>query len=360
MTRPESSPRKGRGAIENSEGRFEPLRHETFDDGWGTGDERPPAIKTLIREDHARSIIARNDSPDLPFDQSVNPYRGCEHGCIYCYARPSHAYLGLSPGLDFESRLFYKPDAAALLKRELAAPGYRCRALALGTNTDPYQPIERELRLMRSILEVLHETNHPVCITTKSSLIERDRDLLGEMAQRNLVQVGISITTLDHALARKMEPRACAPRRRLETIARLAEAGIPVRVMVAPVIPVLTDPEMEGILDAAARAGASHAGYTALRLPGEVAELFRTWLEAHFPLKAAHVMSVVRQTRGGRDNDATFGRRMRGSGEFADLTARRFAIAIRRLGFADDDVEFDTTLFRRPGTDTAQPDLFTS
>lgn len=358
MNRPQSPPRKGRGAVNNSEGRFESLRHEAFDDGWGAEDESPPPLKTTVREDRVRTIIARNDSPDLPFDQSINPYRGCEHGCIYCYARPSHAYLGLSPGLDFESRLFYKPDAAALLKRELVAPAYRCRVLALGTNTDPYQPIERDLIVMRSILEVLHETNHPVCITTKGSLIERDLDILAVMARRNLVRVGISITTLNPALARRLEPRACAPRRRLATIHRLSAAGIPVRVMVAPVIPVLTDAEMEAVLEAAAEAGACTAGYVLLRLPGEVAGLFRAWLDAHFPLKAEHVMSLVRQTRGGRDNDAAFGRRMTGTGEFAELIARRFALACQRLGLSDDGAELDTALFRPPAGSVPQPDLF--
>lgn len=350
---------KGRGAAANSGGRFEALRHEAINDGWGAEDEQLPPLKTTVRDDHARSIISRNDSPDLPFDQSINPYRGCEHGCVYCYARPTHAYLGLSPGLDFESRLFYKPDAAALLKRELAAPAYRCRVLALGTNTDPYQPIERNLRVMRSILAVLHETCHPVCITTKSSLIERDVDLLVGMAERNLVRIGISVTTLDHALARKLEPRACAPRRRLDTIARLAAAGIPVRVMVAPVIPVLTDPEMETILKAAAGAGARAASYVLLRLPGEVAGLFRAWLDAHFPLKAGHVMSVVRQTRGGRDNDAAFGRRMHGTGEFSALLARRFGIACQRLGLRTDDGDLDTSRFHVPDQDPVQRDLFT-
>jgi DNA repair photolyase len=358
LTGPESFPRKGRGAVGNPEGRFESLRHEAFDDGWGASDEPPASLKTTVAVDRARSIISRNDSPDLPFDQSINPFRGCEHGCVYCYARPSHAYLGLSAGLDFESRLFYKPQAAALLRRELAAPSYRCRVLALGTNTDPYQPVERRLGVMRSILEVLHETSHPVCITTKSSLIERDLDLLSDMARRDLASVAVSITTLEHALARKLEPRACAPRRRLQTVRRLAEAGVPVRIMVAPVIPVLADPEMEKILEAARDAGARTAGYVLLRLPGEVAQLFRDWLGAHFPLKAEHVMSIVRQARGGRANDPAFGRRMTGTGEFADLIARRFEVACRQLGLSNDGAELDATRFRPPLHSASQPDLF--
>jgi DNA repair photolyase len=353
-----SAPVKGRGATFNPANRYRRDAREPVDDGWaappldeaggGEAADAPPPPKTVVRIQPARSIIARNDSPDIPFTQSINPYQGCEHGCIYCYARPSHAYLDLSPGLDFETRLFAKPNAAALLRAELAKPGYRCEPIALGTNTDPYQPIEREWKVTRSVIELLAACDHPLTITTKGALIERDVDLLAAMAQKNLARVYISIAMLDGALARKLDPRAPAPHRRLQLVETLARAGIPVGVMVAPVIPQLTDKDLEAILEAAAARGATSAGWIMLRLPREVAPLFRDWLDAHYPLRAAHVMSLVSQVRGGRDNDPRFGARMRGSGEFAALIARRFALAKRRLGLADERAPLDTSRFRPP------------
>ena len=294
------SPRKGRGAASNASGRFEAEQRVAFDDGWGSADFEPTPLNTTLSIDTTRTIIARNDSPDIGFDRSINPYRGCEHGCIYCYARPSHAYLGLSPGLDFESRLFYKPQAAALLAAELRKQGYTCRPIALGSNTDPYQPVERRLEITRSILEVLRDFRHPVTIVSKSALIQRDIDILKEMAKQKLAIVTISVTTLDRALARVMEPRAAAPDKRLEAIAALAEAGIPTGVLSAPMIPALNDSEMEAILERARAAGATAGGYTLLRLPLELKALFREWLETHFPDKAAHVLSLVAQAHGGR------------------------------------------------------------
>jgi len=347
--------RRGRGALSNPDGRFETQTHCEIDDGWGTNDAVPATIKTSVTIESPRQIISRNDSPDIPFDQSINPYRGCEHGCVYCYARPSHGYVGLSAGLDFESRLFAKPDAAALLRRELAAPRYRVSPIALGSNTDPYQPIERRYRITREILEVLAAHRHPVTIVTKSALVERDLDLLAELAQDNLVAVFVSITTLDRQMARRLEPRAAAPARRMETVARLAQAAIPVGVMVAPIIPALNDTEMDTILQEAAKAGASAAGYILLRLPHEVALLFRQWLETHFPDRAAHVMSLVRQSRGGRDNDPAFGARMRGQGPYATMLAQRFRLATRRLGLNAREIDLDRTRFRVPG---AQLDMF--
>jgi DNA repair photolyase len=326
------SPPRGRGATFNPGGRFESESREAFDDGWGDLAEEPRQAPTTVSAEIARSIISRNDSPDIPFSQSINPYRGCEHGCIYCYARPTHAYLNLSPGLDFETRLFAKVNAAELLREELARPGYRCQPIALGANTDPYQPAEREWRLTRQVLEVLAECGHPVTITTKSALVERDLDLLAPMARENLARVFLSVATLDHELARRLEPRASAPRRRIETMRRLAEAGVPVGVVAAPVIPFLTDPQLEAVLEAARAAGAGDAGYVLLRLPHEVRDLFRAWLEHHYPLKAAHVMSLVRQMRGGEENDPAFGSRMTGRGLFAELLARRFQVACERLG----------------------------
>ncbi len=293
-------PRKGRGAASNDSGRFEAERRVAFDDGWGTADEEPVPLTTTLTVDATRTIIARNNSPDIGFDRSINPYRGCEHGCIYCYARPSHAYLGLSPGLDFESRLFYKPDAAALLAGELRKKGYSCRPIALGSNTDPYQPVERRLGITRAILQVLRDFRHPVTIVSKSALIQRDLDILGEMARDRLACVTISVTTLNRTLARRMEPRASTPERRLETIAALAGAGIPTGVLSAPMIPALNDNEMEQILERARAAGATSTGYTLLRLPLELKSLFKEWLEEHFPDKAAHVLSLVAQTHGGR------------------------------------------------------------
>lgn len=339
---------RGRGALSNPEGRFEPYRHEGADDGWGVLEEELPPLATRVFTDRARTIITRNRSPDIPFEQSINPYRGCEHGCPYCYARPSHAYLGLSPGLDFETILFAKPEAAERLRTELGRPGYRVRPIAFGTNTDPYQPIERRLRIMRGLLEVLAACEHPLTIVTKSALVERDLDLLAPMARKDLIGVFLSITTLDRTLARRLEPRASAPWRRLESVRRLSAAGVPVGVMFAPVIPALNDSEMEAVLAAAAERGARFAGYTLLRLPHEVKDLFREWLAAHYPLKAAHVMSLIRQARGGRENDPRFGARMRGQGEYAQMLAQRFRLACRRLGLNREELALDTTRFRPP------------
>jgi DNA repair photolyase len=355
-------PRKGRGAGYNPANRFRRDAREVFDDGWAATpgeDEELPPLKTTVSIQHARTIIARNDSPDIPFTQSINPYQGCEHGCVYCYARPSHAYLDLSPGLDFETRLFAKPQAAELLRAELAKPGYRCEPIALGTNTDPYQPIEREWKITRRIIEVLAECEHPLTITTKGVLVERDIDLLAPMAARGLVRAYVSIAMLDAELARRLDPRAPAPKRRLHMIKTLADAGIPVGVSVAPVIPQLTDRELEAILEAAAASGARWATWIMLRLPREVSELFRDWLAQHYPLRAAHVMSIVRQVRGGRDNDPAFGSRMRGEGQFSELFAQRFALACRRLGLNADRTPLDTARFRPPRRESAgQLELF--
>jgi DNA repair photolyase len=324
--------------------------------------DAPPPLRTSVTIQPARSIIAHNDSPEVPFSQSINPYQGCEHGCIYCYARPSHAYLDLSPGIDFETRLFAKPDAAKLLRAELAKPGYRCDPIALGTNTDPYQPIEREWRVTRSVLEVLCECDHPFTIVTKSALVERDIDLIAPMAAKCMARVYLSITTLDRELARRMEPRAAAPQRRLQALKTLSEAGVPVGVMVAPIIPQLNDRDLEAILEAAAANGAQGAGWVLLRLPREVAPLFREWLDVHYPLRAGHVMSIVRQMRGGRDYDSTFGSRMRGDGAFAALIEKRFAVACRRLGLnrGREHTGLDTSRFRPPVPDerARQGDLF--
>ena len=341
--------RKGRGAASNASGRFEAEERAAFDDGWGSADDEPVPLATTLSVDATRTIIARNNSPDIGFDRSINPYRGCEHGCIYCYARPSHAYLGLSPGLDFESRLFYKPQAATLLAAELRKKGYACRPLALGSNTDPYQPVERRLEVTRSILEVLRDFRHPVTIVTKSALIQRDLDILCEMAKDRLAMVTVSVTTLDRALARVMEPRAATPGRRLETIAALAAAGVPTGVLSAPMIPALNDSEMEQILDRARAAGATSAGYTLLRLPLELKGLFREWLEAHFPDKAAHVLSLVAQAHGGRLYDAAWSKRMTGAGPYADMLRLRFDRACRRLGFDRRTTQpLDATRFRPP------------
>ncbi|MGH8754584.1 MAG: PA0069 family radical SAM protein [Burkholderiales bacterium] len=342
-------PPKGRGATINPEGRFESRVRESIDDGWDTPpDEELPKLETTVTEEIAKSIIARNESPDVGFNQSINPYRGCEHGCVYCYARPTHAYLNLSPGLDFETKLFAKVNAAELLREELAQPGYRCEVIALGANTDPYQPIEREYRITRQILEVLAECEHPLGIATKSSMVERDLDLLAPMARKNLASVFVSITTLDHELARRLEPRATAPQRRMQTIKRLSEAGVPCGVLVAPVIPFLTDSAVEKVLEAAREAGASMAGYVLLRLPYEVKDLFKAWLDEHYPLKASHVMSRVRDMRGGKEYDSQFVSRMRGEGQFADLLAKRFKVACQRLGFNRDREPLDTARFRPP------------
>lgn len=347
-------PRHGRGAVSNEASRFSATTQEAVDDGWFP--EEPSTLATQVSVETSRSVIARNQSPDIPFDQSLNPYRGCEHGCIYCYARPSHAYLGLSPGLDFETRLFAKPDAPQLLEKELAHPKYRCSPIALGANTDPYQPIERERRITRQVLEVLQRARHPVTITTKSALIERDLDILGEMAAAGLANVQVSITTLDKALALKLEPRASAPHRRLLAVARLAAAGVPVKVMIAPVIPWLTDSEMERIVEKAAEHAAASAGYILLRLPREVESLFAEWLDAHYPLKAAHTLSLVALAHGGKIYDSGFGRRQVGSGEYAGLLARRFLLALKRHGLAAELPALDAGAFRAP--EGKQLDLF--
>lgn len=343
--------RKGRGALSNPEGRFETRRSERVDDGWGSLDEALPPLETIVRAETARSIISRNASPDIPFEQSINPYRGCEHGCVYCYARPSHAYLNLSPGLDFETRLFFKPNAAERLEAELRRPGYRCSAITLGANTDPYQPIEKRLGVTRGILEVLRRFRHPVAIITKSTLVERDIDLLAEMASERLAAVMLSITTLDNDLKRTLEPRAASPAGRLRALAALREAGIPAGVMAAPIIPAINDSEIEAILARAADAGALSAGYTLLRLPYELKDLFAEWLRTHFPLRADHVLNLIRDIRGGKLNQAEFGRRMRGEGRYAELIAQRFAIARRRLGLnRREALALDITRFRAPDT----------
>ncbi|OWV74717.1 radical SAM protein [Rhizobium sp. N122] len=339
--------RRGRGAGLNPSGRFEALQRETFDDGWQTLEELPP-FKTDVQIEKPRTAITRNESPDIGFDRSINPYRGCEHGCIYCFARPTHAYMGLSAGLDFETKLFAKPDAAKLLERELAKPGYKARAIAIGTNTDPYQPVEKEWRIMRGILEVLNKANHPVSIVTKSAMILRDLDILQEMAAKNLVRVGISVTTLDRKLARTMEPRAATPPRRLETIHTLSEAGIQTAVMAAPLIPALNDHELERILESAKAAGAAEASYVILRLPLEVSPLFRDWLLQHYPDRYRHVMSLVRSMRGGKDYDAEFGKRMKGAGPYAWQIARRFEMAARRFGLTRRGMPLRDDLFVPP------------
>ncbi len=352
-------PRKGRGAQSNDSGRFETEKRIPFDDGWGSGEEEPTAIATTLSIDASRSVITRNDSPDIGFDRSINPYRGCEHGCIYCYARPSHAYLGLSPGLDFETRIFYKPAAAALLAAELGKKGYRCRPIALGSNTDPYQPAERRLRLTRAILEVLRDHRHPVMIVTKSALVLRDSDLLAEMAAERLVRVTISVTTLDPLLARRLEPRAAAPERRLETIAALSTSGIPTCVLAAPMIPALNDHELEAILERARGAGAIAAGYTLLRLPFELKALFKEWLEARYPAKAKHVLSLLAECHGGKLYDSQWSVRMAGKGPYALMLRARFEGARERLGLAQRPGFFlDATRFRPPPRPGDQLRLF--
>ncbi|QDC03302.1 PA0069 family radical SAM protein [Mesorhizobium sp. 8] len=322
---------RGRSAGINPSGRFEPVTRHVFDDGWNSIEELPP-FKTEVQVEKPRTIITRNTSPDISFDRSINPYRGCEHGCVYCFARPTHSFMGLSPGLDFEAKLFAKPDAAKLLDRELSKEGYQPRTIAIGTNTDPYQPVERQWRIMREILEVLEARGHPVGIVTKSALVVRDIDILSRMAERGLAKVALSVTTLDRALARTMEPRASTPTKRLEAIRQLADAGIPASVMVAPIVPGLTDPEIERILDSARAAGALEAGYVMLRLPLEVAPIFKDWLLRHYPDRYRHVMSLVRSMRGGKDYDSEWGKRMKGGGPYAWQIGRRFEIAAKRLG----------------------------
>ena len=350
--------RRGRGSASNASGRFERERRVALDDGWGSLDEVPPPLATKVTVDATRTIIARNDSPDVGFDRSINPYRGCEHGCIYCFARPSHAYLGLSPGLDFESRLLMKPDAARLLEKELSASTYTPRTMAMGTNTDPYQPIEGQYRITRTVLEVLAAFHHPVSIVTKSALITRDLDILSAMAEEHLAKVFLSVTTLDRKLARRMEPRAATPGRRLDAIRALSEAGVPVGVMVAPVIPALTDHEMEPILEAAAQAGAAEAGYVLLRLPYEIKDLFREWLEESEPGRAKHVISLLRQMHGGRDYTAEWRVRQRGTGPYADLIEQRFGLACRRFGLNQRSTKLDLSRFRRPPRPGDQLSLF--
>ncbi len=352
-------PRKGRGAGTNESGRFETEKRMPFDDGWGSSEDEPARLATTLSVDATRTIIARNDSPDIGFDRSINPYRGCEHGCIYCYARPSHAYLGLSPGLDFETRIFYKPNAAALLRDELRKKGYVCRPIALGSNTDPYQPAERKLGVTRSILEVLREFHHPVTIVTKGALIQRDIDILSDMAREKLAVVTVSVTTLDRDLARTMEPRAATPERRIETIAALSKAGIPTGVLSAPMIPALNDREMEAILGRAREAGASVAGYTLLRLPLEQKALFKEWLETHEPQKAAHVLSLVAQCHGGKIYDSAWSKRMVGGGPYAEMLAARFDRACRKLGYSPRSTHMlDTSRFRPPAQKGDQLALF--
>ncbi|HSR66779.1 MAG TPA: PA0069 family radical SAM protein [Acidobacteriota bacterium] len=351
-------PIKGRGAVSNPASRFHKQSISPFDDGWGTIEEEPGRPRTEVRIEKVRRIIATNQSPDIPFDQSINPYQGCEHGCIYCYARPSHAYWDLSPGLDFETRIFAKPEAPERLREELRKPGYRCKVMALGSNTDPYQPAEAKLEITRGIIEVLGEFRNPVSIVTKSNMVLRDLDLLVPMARRGLASVYISVTSLDHKLARVMEPRAATPQRRLQTIKALAEAGVPVAVLASPIIPCLNDEDLEGILEAAAEAGAERANYLLVRLPHEVKELFLEWLQNHFPDRASKVLNKLLDLRGGRLNDPRFGSRMRGEGRYAELLKRRFEIASRRLGLNRERSSLDTTLFRVPLKPGDQRPLF--
>jgi DNA repair photolyase len=349
--------RRGRGAQSNASGRFEPLARVVFDDGWQNLEDLP-AFKTTVTIDSTRRIITRNESPDISFDRSINPYRGCEHGCIYCFARPTHAYLGLSPGVDFESKLFVKPNAAELLERELSAPNYSPRTIAIGTNTDPYQPIEKQYQVMRRILEVLERFGHPVGIVTKSALVLRDLDILARMAERNLAKVALSVTTLDPKLARVMEPRAATPARRLEALRQLSAAGVPTSVMVAPVIPAINDAEIERILDAAAALGVKGAGYVLLRLPLEVRDLFREWLMANFPDRYRHVFKLVRDMRGGKDYDSAWDKRMTGAGPIAWMIGRRFEAACEKLGLNKARSSLTTEHFSPPRQEAAQLSLF--
>src|SRR5579871_2391847 len=355
--RVDAARRHGRGALTNATGRFEPRVTIAFYDGWQSMEDLP-TFRTEVAIDSARKVITRNTSPDIPFDRSINLYRGCEHGCIYCFARPTHAFLGLSPGLDFESKLYMKPDAPDLLERELSAANYKPQVIAIGTNADPYQPIERRFGIMRRILEVLERTGHPVGIVTKSHLVTRDIDILARMARRNLVRVGISVTTMDAKLARMMEPRAPTPVRRLEALRALSDAGIPTTVMAAPVIPAINDAEIERILDAGKACGAEAAGYVLLRLPLEVRDLFREWLQVNFPDRERHVFSLIRQTRDGKDYDATFGKRMTGGGPYAWMIRKRFETACSRLRLNMHKTELTTKHFRPPRKASEQLDLF--
>ncbi len=349
---------KGRGARSNASGRYEQDRREAFDDGWEAEDAEAPTLRTQLMAEHPKTIIAKNTSPDIGFDRSINPYKGCEHGCIYCYARPSHAWMGLSPGLDFESRIFFKPEGARLLEQELSRPRYRCKRIHIGGNTDPYQPVERETGSTRAILEVLQRFNHPFSIITKSVLIARDLDILAPMGRDGLASAYVSITTLDRALARAMEPRASTPAKRLEAISRLAEAGVPVGVGFAPVIPGLNDHELEAVLEAAAKAGATSAMYVTLRLPLEIKDLFREWLADARPDRAARVMSLVRQTRGGRDYDPDWNTRMKGTGPLSELLAVRFKAAVKRYRLDQPRHQLDETKFRVPPEMKRQLELF--
>ncbi|TPK41657.1 PA0069 family radical SAM protein [Mesorhizobium sp. B2-5-4] len=344
---------RGRSAGINPSGRFEPVSRHVFDDGWSSLEELPP-FKTVVQVEKPRTIITRNESPDISFDRSINPYRGCEHGCVYCFARPTHSFMGLSPGLDFESKLFAKPDAARLLDKELSKDGYQPRTIAIGTNTDPYQPIEKQYRIMREILEVLEARGHPVGIVTKSALVVRDIDILSRMAERGLAKVALSVTTLDRMLARTMEPRASTPTKRLEAIRQLSDAGIPASVMVAPIIPGLTDQEMERILDSAHHAGAREAGYVVLRLPLEVSPIFKDWLLRHYPDRYRHVMSLIRSMRDGKDYDSEWGKRMKGAGPYAWQIGRRFEITAKRLGLNAERRTLRTDQFVAAGKDQEQ------
>ena len=349
--------RRGRGAVSNASGRYEPAARIPFDDGWLSLDDLPP-FKTVEREERARKIITRNESPDLGFDRSINPYRGCEHGCIYCFARPTHAYHGMSSGLDFETQLFVKPDAPELLRKELAAPSYKPRTIAMGTNTDPYQPIERKWKLTRRILEVLRDANHPVGIVTKSVLVLRDLDILSEMAAKGLAKVALSVTTLDPKLARAMEPRASTPPKRLEAIRELSRAGVPTAIMTAPIVPAINDSEIERLLDAGAANGAVEAGFVMLKMPFEIKDLFREWLREHFPDKEKHVISLVRDIHGGKDYDSTWGLRQTGTGPYAWSIGRRFELACNRLGLNARSYRLTTALFKKPVLRGDQMDLF--
>ncbi|WP_184872241.1 PA0069 family radical SAM protein [Mesorhizobium sangaii] len=344
---------RGRSAGINPSGRFEPVSRHVFDDGWNSLEELPP-FKTEVQVEKPRTIITRNESPDISFDRSINPYRGCEHGCVYCFARPTHSFMGLSPGLDFESKLFAKPDAARLLDKELSKDGYQPRTIAIGTNTDPYQPIEKQYRIMREILEVLEARGHPVGIVTKSALVTRDINILSRMAERGLAKVALSVTTLDRMLARTMEPRASTPTKRLEAIRQLSDAGIPASVMVAPIIPGLTDQEMERILDSARAAGAREAGYVVLRLPLEVSPIFKDWLLRHYPDRYRHVMSLIRSMRDGKDYDSEWGKRMKGAGPYAWQIGRRFEITAKRLGLNVERRTLRTDQFVAGGKDQVQ------
>lgn len=346
-----------RGAGINPESRFHAETTTGFDDGWET-DRDDAAPRTHLTTEAARKIITRNTSPDIGFDRSINAYRGCEHGCVYCFARPTHAYLGLSPGVDFETQLYVKPNAAELLQKELAAPGYSCRSIALGTNTDPYQPVERSETITRQILEVLQATNHPVGIVTKSDLVLRDLDILAPMAAKGLAKVGLSVTTLDPKLARLMEPRAPTPTKRLAAIETLADAGVPVSALMGPVIPAINDQEIEAVVHAVAAAGASHANFVLLRLPHEVKDIVRDWLARHFPDRARRVMAIMQAMRGGKDYDATWGLRQRGEGPYAAAIASRFALAAKRNGITIGTVKLRTDLFSPPRTPKAQLELF--